>query len=512
MESIYPKRIVGTILLNPEYWLEAQQVIITDLPPNLRPIWIEIGKHYDKDILTDRAVLESLREQDILNTLGEGDLRGEEFYVDVLISADEKLFAQAVEKVVDNSMHLKLQDIAGHLRNDALNGTPADNIIEKYIDELDNTHRNAAKQLTIGTIDPKYAERMASLRRGEKSTNWLPTIPSLASKIGMVDRAEFIVVAGDTGGGKSSILRAEAINTALAGDPVLTFDGEGNTEWYKRYSIAYLSTLEQFKGLHLNTTSLKNPKKMTDEEWERFNELNDVLLHIPWIIEPITSVRKMEMIAKQTARRYKGLTLVQIDQIQNLVDKNEVGEIETVTYALRGMAGHLQIPVMAAHQFRKKSKEESKTSTRRPGMDDLLYAGARAASMGILIWRQPMPESKAKKFPENLNRMGGLLPEEDWGAYVIKLVIAKSSGGTTGITDDIAWRRAFNRFDPLDMDWAKPESHQEINSSAGNREVTISVPTGVFTGGRPKSEAVRDAKRKEKEDNKNKYKKYKPPY
>lgn len=363
------------------------------------------------------------------------------------------------------------------------NGRAGTDIIEDYITKLDAVHRNATKQLTIGTLDPGYAERMASMRRGETSTNWLPTIPALAGKVGMVDRAEFIVVAGDTGGGKSSLLRAEAINTSLGGKTVLTFDGEGNTEWYKRFCIAYLSTLNDFPGVRLDTMKLKNPSKMTDEEWKRFEELNEVLQRIPWIIEPIASVKKMEMIARQTRRRHPDLTLVQVDQVQNLIASTDMDKIETVTYQLRSMAGHLQIPVMAAHQMRKKGKEENPNSYRRPGMDDLLFAGAHAASMGILIWRQKMPEAMARMFEDNKFENGNLKSELDYGVYVIKLVIAKSSGGTTGVTDDIAWYRGTNRFDILEKDWNSANSvasaqRQQPSNTAGNRPVNLPTSLG----------------------------------
>lgn len=94
-----------------------------------------------------------------------------------------------------------------------------------------------------------------------------------------------------------------------------------------------------------------------------------------------------------------------------------------------------------------------------------------------------MPEAMARMFEDNKFENGNLKSELDYGVYVIKLVIAKSSGGTTGVTDDIAWYRGTNRFDILEKDWNSANSvasaqRQQPSNTAGNRPVNLPTSLG----------------------------------
>ena len=294
----------------------------------------------------------------------------------------------------------------------------------------------------IGEMLPWFHEKMLRLRSGEKSTGWYSRIQPLNDLLGNVAKSDFIIVAGTGGGGKSSLLRYESLKTIQDGGTVLTFDGENDIDWYLEYALANLSGIPN--------TKISNPKTMTDEEWDKYAEAKESLQSLPWIILPMAgkSIRDMTFIAKQLDAKY-GLDLVQIDQIQNLTE-TEFEKIETATYEIRNMAHSINIPVMAAHQL---NRGVNSNKDRKPSLNSLLYAGDHAAKKVISLWPQTISPIDAERFPENRSAKGTLLPEENRGVFVIKLVVTKNSGGRTGQTTDIAWYRALNDFRPLEDNW-----------------------------------------------------------
>lgn len=463
----WPKMVIGTILVNPACLLDAKHLQASDFPAPLRPVWRKIEELDRKGALSKGTLLESMREDESLNEIGDEDCRGEAYIQELYTYADENAFPMAVEKVLDAGIKSQLRDRAYILAGEAKNGKPATQIIDEMLDFLYQARRTRGEGTFIGNLLPGFHQKMLNIKEGKiPPGTWHSRIEAVDRIVGYAAESDFIIVAGHGGGGKSSILRAEALGAALEGQFVLTFNGENDPEWYLRYGIAYLSTLgsdgkpamDDERVIKLDTEILKRPNLMTNRQWDRYMECSEELQSLPWIIQPVSTPKEMEFAARQTHAKY-GLSLIQVDQIQNLT-MSDFDRLESMTYELRNLAQNLKIPIMAAHQLRKKGKsfgeDDSKVKYKEPQMDDLLYAGEHASKQIWVLYRTDMG-IHASLFPGNTylakNGERYLYSDEDLGVYTARIKIAKNSSGRTGKTDELAWYRGYNQFLPLAENW-----------------------------------------------------------
>lgn len=479
---VQQKSVVGTIIMQPAAYVDAYHLKQTDFDPVLRPVWDVLQKLANSGRLVSSVIADTLRETDVMATLGDGDLRAEDFYLSVLGMADEEAFPTNVEKVMDAGIRAELNNqLLPFVKAQIMSGgKPARSVIDETIDWLITARRLKSGEVRfIGDFLPGFNQAMLKVRSGERPEGWTPSIAPVADIVGTVSKSEFIIVAGWGGTGKSSILRHDAIHAALDGDFVVTFDGEGDPDWNVRFGIALMSMLSD--GLRLDTETLKRADRMTNQQWDRYNELYEKLGTLPWIIQPMPKVKEMEFIVKQLQARFGSIALVQVDQVQNLTE-TDFEKLETITYALRNLAMTVKIPVEAAHQLRRKSKGFSKNDEQaskfaKPKLEDLLYAGDHASKVAMMLYRVQMTQAEAALFPENKDSNNRLMDEDNWPVYVDRVNVAKNSSGKTGLTPELAWYRGLNHFQPLTPDWRSKTWQSTASAKSTDRAIKV---TGAF--------------------------------
>lgn len=449
--------VLGTILKYPHEILRFQ-FIEDDFSNDIRPLWNTIHNLFLEGKLSAQSVVSQLEASKI--TVSDGERQNSELVHTLMGYADKNAFDISATALIEATTKRRIQEIALSLNAEAKNGRSSVKIISDAIDLLQSLRRGKTEGKLIGELLPGFQEKMLKIRQGEKIEGWEPKLDAIRRITGPAAQSDFIIVAGYSGYGKSSLLRFEAIRAAMEGEVVVTFNGENDPEWYLRYGIAYISHTTE--GLKLSTNTLKHPEKMSEAQWERFNECLEKLRELPWIIESIKPVEEMIFDVMRYRYRFGKVNLVQVDQIQNMGDTS-FESIESSSYALRKMAMDLNTPVMAAHQLRKKEKGDT---TSNPDQDDLLYAGTHAAKQIWIVYERNTSQTEAGYFRENRDpRTNLVLPQENWMVKITRVKIAKNSSGPTGVTGDIAWYRGYNDFQELEIGW---------NGKAGNATPVLS--------------------------------------
>ena len=101
MNGNWQEIIIGTILANPTAYMDTVILKPTDFNANLRPIWKTITKLYDEGSLSQQALIETMREDNILKALGDEHNRGEDYLISLLAYYDDSAFPKAVTEVMD---------------------------------------------------------------------------------------------------------------------------------------------------------------------------------------------------------------------------------------------------------------------------------------------------------------------------------------------------------------------------------------------------------------------------
>jgi replicative DNA helicase len=440
MTAQWEEIVLGTVLQEPASYLDAAFLKDTDWQRNNHNVvWRGITELYGNGGLTRRNVIEYLRDNNRLEVVGDGSHKGEAYLEFISGAADPSSFPHAVKQVLESGMKIDLQLMSTWLHGASLNGKPAGEITDEAMQKLLDVRRTGVdRPRPIGHYLPEYTRRIDDIRAGRKVSAWAPALEPIRKYVGHLDPKEFVIVAGQSGGGKSSYLRYEGLEAALNGMKVITFNGENDEMWYLSFAIAALSGIDTFL--------LKNPRQMSNAQFTKYQEAVEKIAGLPWMVMPMPrSVQEMKFLVMQEHVKGK-VSMIQVDQVQNL-SAVTFEDIEQTTYDLRHMAMSVSIPVMAAHQLRRGNYEKTPEETA------LLYAGERAAKNIWMVWPQDINNGQARLFPANVTPNGKLRDPHNRKTEVLRFHIAKQSAGPTGLTGDIAWHKHLNRFEPLERNW-----------------------------------------------------------
>jgi replicative DNA helicase len=177
----------------------------------------------------------------------------------------------------------------------------------------------------------------------------------------------------------------------------------------------------------INTYDFKNGK-LTDEDWERYNEAEAELEKLPVYIDdsPYVKVSHIRNVAR-TNKRKNMCDLIIIDYLQladagdNLKNRNREQEISDITRRLKALAKELKVPIILLSQLSRKVEERA---SKRPILSDLRESGSieQDADLVIFPFRPGYYESLNG---ENVSSNEGVL------------ILAKNRHGKTG--DIVFW-------------------------------------------------------------------------
>jgi len=452
------KIVLGTAISDPNTMDEiSQRLRSSDFTGTNREIYKVVLSLYQDEALSYRAVVEALREQNMLEFIGDANLSGEAYIRDLVEHADSRGIKSYVKRIEERTARADLREVAALIAAMAADeGKNIQDVMDQAERKIFDLRRRAksSEGVSMSELLDSYLPFLDGMRSGKIRPAWIPPIEALTDIIGYVHRTEFIIVAGRPGDGKSSLLRYQALQTAMGHDglppqKVLTFNLE-NDEWeYIKFALCTLTGI--------NSAKLKEPvpANLSDEEYQRILDAAEVLRELPWKIVTLSHPPAVEVdriVRKQVA---EGTELVQVDYLQLMSNglRNRVEDLAETTSTLRGTALQTCVPVVAACQLSRAI--EGRGELAEPRLSDLRESGSieqDATQVWFIrsMWHTPPTGDEVTqpefRFPENFYGPGNLRVKDVIQAVPIKIYVKKNRNGPVGTTKPIKWNMATGQF------------------------------------------------------------------
>ena len=452
----YEQALIGTVLANPEAYLEVYDTQPSDfLDQSHNTIWFYITNLFEKGALSSRTVIEHLRADNKLDSLGD-EVFGENYIEFLLTLQDTTGVKEFAHQVTESSVKRQLENIGRRLTIGATNEQSSDEIIEEHIKNILMLRRTHQKDpIPVGDLLPGFNEKMLKIASGELKPYWHPPIQAIKEVLYHMTDVDFQVIVGQPARGKSSMLRFDAIQTAMRGEKVLTLTLENSEDECLSWGMAHLSQVDHYH--------IVDQKKITNKERERYEESKEKIQALPWYIQEMGVCSTTDVLTK--IKRFKlqhpDLRLVQVDGLYLVAGKGEsvYENISHTSQSLRSLAQEIHVPIQSTTQFNRGVKHKNE-----PELSDILYAGENSARQVCAILSSDMNEGTARLFPENLNEEGKLISSGGrYNAVVMQVQVLKNTNGQVGKSGDIKWIKPTQTFQTLERDWN------------GGRKLSVSV-------------------------------------
>lgn len=240
-----------------------------------------------------------------------------------------------------------------------------------------------------GAIEVKTFSDTVSVLIDEMNGNLPPGLSTgfrdLDNAIGGWRPGNLIILAGETGGGKSALALAFAVHAANAGNRVCIVSAEMLTaEVHERVASAASS---------IDATRVRR-RQLSDVERERWMLAVDRAAKLP--IQLIDNNRDLQSLihAIRSIHRRERLALVIVDYAQLIQSKgaNREREVANVSASFKGLAADLHVPVIALAQMNDESK---KRTDKAPQLSDLRESRALGHDANlVLMLHAPDPDSE----------------------------------------------------------------------------------------------------------------------
>lgn len=207
----------------------------------------------------------------------------------------------------------------------------------------------------------------------------------LDNAIGGWRPGNLIILAGETGGGKSALALAFAVHAANAGNRVCIVSAEMLTaEVHERVA----SSASSIDALRVRR------QQLSDTERERWVAAVERAAKLP--IQLIDNNRNLQTLihSLRSIHRRERLALVIVDYAQLIQSDgaNREREVANVSASFKGLAADLQIPVIALAQL---NDEAKRRENKQPQLGDLRESRALAHDANlVLMLHAPDPESE----------------------------------------------------------------------------------------------------------------------
>jgi replicative DNA helicase len=469
----WEKALIGTVIYDQKSWVEVMDLGAQDYASQQHKIiWPLIMDLASRDALTERTLIEALRSVNQLDSLGSETSRGEDYVHELVSLADLAGLQEFATQVREANAKRRIEQVGIRLTLEARNGKPSGEIVEEHIKEILSIKRKGRREpKPIGHDIQSQKKRIEKARKGEITEAWVSNIEAFKKIMPGLNDVDFAVYVAMTGSGKSSLLRYEALQTALRGQRVCLLTYENTIDECQSWSVSCLTGVDHLKILH--------PKMLSNKEAELVNEGYDQIEKLPWIIEEmhgdplvtITAIVRRELLKG-------GLDLIMIDGMY-LMGGNRDNAYQVISensQGLRSLAQEIHVPIVATTQFNRGVKEK-----REPEPEDLLYAGENPARIVVAMTKKTLTPQQAALFPENLDEDGRVILGKNMKAVAVQGNVLKQTNGPIGTTDDIKWLKHLNRFETLTKDWENRQPEPRVARAAKNiRKTYPSVRATTF--------------------------------
>lgn len=445
MSLNWERALIGTVLANPDRFVEAEGVLPSEFTGHHQLIWAHIIALAGRGMLGPRAVVEALRTDRVLDQIGFADstLRGEQYVLSLTRLRGEEV-PEYVQQVQSAATKRELMNVAALIRSEAADERmPADETLANAEERLTHLRRAGTTQgHSIFELMGTLSERLAQMQNGDFQPAWVPEIPDLRAALGFAEAEDYMLIAARPGNGKSSVLRYELGMAAYQHrQPTLLINMENAEIEITRSVLAMVSGISKAR--------LKSGP-LTDDDRQVIHDTIQGSASVPFHIKTLgaPSGQQLKNICRKYINEY-GVGLIGVDYVQLMRNgiTDRVMDVSISSACLRSIALDMRVPVVAAAQM---SRAIENRADGEPQLSDLRESGsleqdATVVIFSTMLWGPNPTADKLRLFPENR------LPDNEVieNAVPMEFKIAKNRNGRIGKTKPVLFLKNTNQFRPL---------------------------------------------------------------
>lgn len=242
------------------------------------------------------------------------------------------------------------------------------------------------------------------------------------------EKGQMVMIPGDTGMGKSSLLLDMIVNMAKKGHKTALFTLEMTDLQLFQRKVAAESLIP--------LTRLKNPTELTDAEWAKYYAATGKLSELNVHIDETAFLTPMQLLSKcRRLQAANGLDVIGVDYLALMgsdeTQSNETLRIGSISRALKLIAKDLNIVLIVTAQLN--GKEIAKRQEKRPQLADVRGSSDpnHDSDIVMFVYREEYYN------PDTAERPG-----------IAEIIIGKQRDGGT-YTIDLKWRAEYTTFGNL---------------------------------------------------------------
>ena len=285
-------------------------------------------------------------------------------------------FEDLVNSLKSLNRERKLQFLGDQIRDiaiDSISYTDKMMKIRKIVESFEHTPTNIDDYLVSATLE-EYKEKLFS----KSKEDLLPTgIYELDLRCGQGFKpGELVLIAGEPGGFKSTLLYNMALNIALSGESVMLFTYEVGGDELKEILCSMLAGVD---SIALRTRAYK-PSDIPKMQ-KAFKVLETLPLHV------IDNNATLDTIRLSAYQKKPAIVLIDYLQIMPDMGTESVKALEYITRQLKLMANPevLNCPIVAVSQFNRSSTDRDGQSVERK-MSDLKGSSSLEQNAAIVMF------------------------------------------------------------------------------------------------------------------------------
>ena len=451
--SDWEKSLLGTVLSDPRSYEAAADLIPSDFTGPNQIIWAELMPLASRGVLDARALSNALRQshdRDRLEQLSGGI----EAYIAECYQMRGTQAAEYANRVLEASIKRGLKKNAALIAAEADGDQKtADELLDYAEDKILAMRRTRIEGgMTMGDLFGMYIPRLEDMRSGRIQPAWQPNIDGIRHTLTYAEPADYMIIGSRPGGGKSSILKAEALKTAQGGQHVTVFNLENDNAEYARTWISMATGIDN--------ELLKSPRRLTPDQLASVKDWAERLARLPIRLVNAAgwSANQILRVARKSLTEDK-MALMQVDYLQlvsNGKDKKHE-DIEHTSQQLRAFTLRHGVPQLDAAQINRDVDTRAGDEV-EVYLNDLKGSGSLEQDASVIFfplpgWKKTPGPTQLRQFPENQRRARDGRTVWEATCVPIRIHLAKNRNGSTSISDWVKWNRATNAFQMLPQDW-----------------------------------------------------------
>jgi replicative DNA helicase len=402
--------LLGAILINNHAYSRVSEFLMPEHFGNAvhGRIFAAIAKLVERGQIANPITLKNLFDQD--GALAE--IGGAQYLARLAASAVTIINTEDYGRTI-HDLHLRRQLIT--VGEDVVNDAFREDLDDPAREQIERAEQKLFELATIGQTEGGFQpfsvalteailNAEAAFKRSGKTVGVATDFTDLDKKLGGLQRADLVILAGRPSMGKTTLATNIAFNAAKAA-LASGRSQQPNGEWVPEEGavVGFFSlemSAEQLATRVLAEESGTSSDRIRrgdvrHDDFDKFVQASQRLAAVPLFIDdtPALSVAAIRTRARRL-KRQQGLGLLVIDHIQLLrpsaqarAAENRVQELSEITRSLKALAKELDVPVLALSQL---SRAVEQREDKRPLLADLRESGSieQDADVVMFIFRE----------------------------------------------------------------------------------------------------------------------------